>query len=263
LGSREFYTQEEAADNAKRGMRGDRPKSYAVVQYDLEQFGLETGQTTVAPSLRTSLIMGATGQIPPYTPAAQKRLAERAGFMEKHAFDGPETRSLSERCILWPNEGPPMLPGGYNSNLDIVQGVGYVAIRHETIHDTRVIPLDGRPHIPQNIRLLRGDARGHWEGDTLVIDTTNFTDKTAFRGSTDKLHVVERLRRTAEDTIIYQFTVEDPTTWTQPWSGEVMMVKISSPIYEYACQEGNYGMPDILAGARVEEERAAQAGGRK
>jgi hypothetical protein len=156
-----------------------------------------------------------------------------------------------------------MLPGGYNSDLQIVQGAGYVTILHETIHDTRVIPLDGRPHIPQNIRLLRGDPRGHWEGDTLVIDTTNFTDKTAFRGSTDKLHVVERLRRTAEDTIIYQFTVEDPTTWTQPWSGEVMMVKISSPIYEYACQEGNYGMPDILAGARAEEERAAQAGGKK
>jgi hypothetical protein len=257
LGAKEFYTKEEAEENVKRGMRGDRPAKYAVVQYDLEQYGLQTGQETVAPSLRTSLIMGPTGRIPPYTTEAQKRMAQRATFMEKHAFDGPETRSLAERCILWPNEGPPMLPGGYNSNLAIVQGAGYFSILHETIHDTRVIPLDGRPHIPQNIQQLRGDPRGHWEGDTLVIDTTNFTDKTAFRGSTEKLHVVERLTRTAEDTIIYRFTVEDPTTWTQSWSGEVIMVKISSPIYEYACQEGNYGMPDILAGARAEEQQAA------
>jgi hypothetical protein len=261
LGSKEFYTKEEAAEEAKLGLRGDRPKSYSVVQYDLTQYGLETGQQPLAPSLRTSLIVGPTGRIPPMTADGKRRAAERAAFTEKHAFDGPETRSLSERCILWPNEGPPMLPGGYNSNLEIVQGPGYVAIMNETIHDTRLIPLDGRPHVPENIRQLRGDSRGHWEGDTLVIDTTNFTDRTAFRGASDKLHVVERLTRTADNIIIYRFTIDDPSTWIQPWSGEVMMVAISSPIYEYACQEGNYGMADILAGARAQER--AEAAGKK
>jgi hypothetical protein len=150
-----------------------------------------------------------------------------------------------------------MLPGGYNSNLEIVQGPAHVAILHETIHDVRVIPLDGRPHLPESVRQWRGDSRGHWEGETLVVDTTNFTDKTAFRGSTQKLHVIERLTRVAPDLISYKFTIEDPATWTRPWSGEVMMTTIKSPIFEYACQEGNYGMPDILNGARATEKAAA------
>ena len=261
LGSKEFYTKQEAAEAASRGLRGDRPKSYAAVQYNLTQFGLETGQETLAPSLRTSLIVGPTGRIPPMTADGKRRAAERAAFNQKHAFDGPETRSLSEQCILWPNEGPPMLPGGYNSNLQIVQGPGYVAILNETIHDTRVIPLDGRPHLPASVRQWRGDPRGHWEGDTLVIDSSNFTGRTAFRGASERLHVVERLTRTAANTIMYRFTIEDPSTWIQPWSGEAMMVTISSPIYEYACHEGNYGMADILAGARAQEQ--AEASGKK
>lgn len=258
LGAKELYTEEEAADAAKRGMRGDRPTTYAAVQYDLSQFGLETGQEKLAPSLRTSLITGPDGKIPPMTPEAARRAAEKAAFTRDHAFDGPETRSLAERCILWPNEGPPLLPGGYNSNLQIVQGPGYVAILNETIHDTRLIPLDGRPHLPANVRQWRGDSRGHWEGDTLVVDTTNFTDKTAFRGASENLHVVEKFRRIAADLIEYEFTIDDPSTWTKQWSGQVLMTTISSPIYEYACQEGNYGMPDILAGARLEEENAAK-----
>jgi hypothetical protein len=257
LGAREFYTEQEAAENIKKGLRGDRPKSYAVVQYDLSQYGLETGQDKVAPSLRTSLIIGPEGSIPPFTPAAEQRVAEKAAYNKQHAFDGPENRSLSERCILWPDEGPPMLPGGYNSNLEIVQGAGYVTILHETIHDVRVIPLNGRPHLPPTVRQWRGDPRGHWEGETLVIDTTNFTEKNPFHGSTEKLHVSERLTRTAPDLISYKFTVEDPDTWIRPWSGEVMMTTIDSPIFEYACQEGNYGMPDILKGARAQEKKAA------
>src|SRR5262249_17786582 len=144
-------------------------------------------------------------------------------------------------------------PVGYNSNFQIVQGPGYVAIQGEMLHDVRIIPLGDIPHLPQTVRLWRGDPRGRWEGNTLVIDTTNFTNKTNFRGSTENLHVVERFTRTGADTILYEFKVEDPATWTKPWSGEVMMTRMNSQIFEYACQEGNYGMQDILSGARVSE----------
>jgi hypothetical protein len=131
------------------------------------------------------------------------------------------------------------------------------------IHDVRIIPTDGRPHVPQNIRQWMGDSRGHWEGDTLVVDTTNFTDRTAFRNSTEKLHVVERFTRADENTIKYEFTVSDPATWEKSWSAEILMTKINSPIYEYACQEGNYGMANILSGARSEEKKAEEAAAKK
>ena len=177
------------------------------------------------------------------TPEAVKRNAGRAAARKGHEFDGPENRRLAERCILWANEGPPMLPVGYNSNLQIVQGPGYVAILQEMIHDVRIIPTDGSPHLPSNIRQWFGDSRGHWEGDTLVVDTTNFTDETAFRGSSEDLHVVERFR--ARRTPI-RFSTSSP--WTirppglRPWSAELPMTKIEGPIFEYACHEGNYGM---------------------
>jgi hypothetical protein len=151
-----------------------------------------------------------------------------------------------------------MLPEGYNSNLQIVQGEGYVAIMQEMIHDVRIIPTDGRPHLPPDVHQLMGDSRGHWEGNTLVVDTTNYTSRTAFRGSSENLHVVERFTRTDADTVLYQFTVSDPSTWEKSWSGEVSMSKIDGPIFEYACSEGNYGMRNNLTGARAEEAKAAQ-----
>jgi hypothetical protein len=209
--------------------------------------------------MRTSLVVGPEGTIPALLPEAQQRVAAKAAALKGHQFDSHETRPLGERCILWPNEGPPMLPAGYNADLQIVQGPGYVAILQEMIHDARIIPTDGRPHVPSNIRMLMGDSRGHWEGNTLVVDTTNFTDKTAFRNSSDKLHVTERFTRADDDTITYQFTVEDPSTWAKPWSAEIPMTKVDTPIYEYACQEANYGMPNILSGARSEERDAAAA----
>jgi hypothetical protein len=129
------------------------------------------------------------------------------------------------------------------------------------IHDVRVIPTDGSPHLAANIRQWFGDSRGHWEGETLVVDTTNFTGRTAFRGSSENLHVVERFTRQADDRILYQFTVEDPATWTKSWSAEMPMTKIDGPIFEYACHEGNYGMRNNLSGARA-EEKAAQATGK-
>ena len=261
LGSKEFFTKEEADAYEKAAMSRHEvvaPGTYGDVHYNMQQFGLEKGQSKVAETIRTSLIVGPEGRVPPLLPAAQARQAARQAANRGHEFDGPENRGLSERCILWPNEGPPMLPEGYNSNLQIVQGEGYVAIMQETIHDVRIIPTDGRPHLPADVHQLMGDSRGHWEGNTLVVDTTNFTDRTAFRGSSENLHVVERFTRTDPDTVTYQFTVSDPSTWEKSWSGEVLMTKIDGPIFEYACHEGNYGMHNNLSGARAEETKAAK-----
>ena len=236
-----------------------QPEGALAVHYDNSQFGLDRSHVKVAEDDRKSLIFDpADGRIPQASALAQKRAADRAAFTREHQWDGPETRPLGERCILWPNEGPPMLSPGYNSNLQIVQGVGYVAIMQEMIHDTRIIPIDNRPHIPADIHQWMGDARGHWEGNTLVVDTTNFTDKTAFQRSGDKLHVVERFTRTSPDTLEYQFTVDDPDTWDRPWSAKVIWEKTDGPIYEYACQEGNYGMHNNLSSARAEEKKAAE-----
>ena len=148
-----------------------------------------------------------------------------------------------------------MLPPGYNSYLQIVQGPGYVVILQEMIHDARIIPIDGRPALTSNVRRWLGDSRGRWEGDTLVVETTNFTDKTNFRGSRENLHVVERFTRVGENAIRYQFTVDDPTTWAKPWSAELPLAKDKGPIYEYACHEGNYGMANNLSGARAVEKK--------
>ena len=157
-----------------------------------------------------------------------------------------------------------MLPANYNSNYQIVQTPGSVVILVEMIHDARIIPLDGSPHLPQNIRQWLGDSRGHWEdGNTLVVETTNFTDKTNFRGSSENLRLVERFTRVDVNTLLYQFTVEDPTTWAKPWSGEIPMKKAQGPLYEYACHEGNYGLAGVLAGARAEEKRAAEEAAKK
>jgi hypothetical protein len=264
LGAKEFYTPEEAAANAARAaQRAAAPAApesgQLAVHYDVSQFGLDRSHATIVQSLRTSLIVGPEGRIPALLPDAQKRAAERQAFTRQHQWDGPETRPLGERCIMWPNEGPPMLPAGYNSDVEIVQSPGYVAVMQEMIHDVRAIPTDGSPHLPSNVRQWFGDSRGHWEGDTLVVDTTNFTDKTAFHSASENLHVVERFTRTGPDTILYQFTVDDPTTWASSWSGEYEMTRIDSPIYEYACQEGNYGMANNLSGARAEEAKKAAA----
>ena len=261
LGAQEFFTQEEAAAYAKKALAQTAPTgkgTYADVHYDMSQFGLEKSQSKVAATIRTSLITGPDGRVPALLPEAQKRQAERAALNKGHEFDGPENRGLAERCIIWGNEGPPMLPVGYNSNLQIVQGEGYVAIMQEMIHDVRIIPTDGRPHLPSDVKQLMGDSRGHWEGNTLVVDTTNFTNRTAFRGSGENLHVVERFTRTDPDTVLYQFTVDDPTTWAHSWSAEVPMTKIDGPIFEYACHEGNYGMRNNLTGARAEEKQKAE-----
>ena len=259
LAGKEFFTEKEAAEYEKRlldqGNRDRRPgTASADVAGAYNEFWFERGSKVVE-SRRTSLVVDPPdGKIPTLTPEAQKRQAARAEYRRLHPADGPEDLSLNNRCILWPTAGPPMLPGAYNNNYQIVQSPDYVVIFVEMIHDARIIPLDGRPHVPQNVRLLMGDSRGHWEGNTLVVETTNFTDKTAFRGSGRNFHLIERFTRTSPDTIVYEFTANDESSFTRPWTAQIPMKKTPDPIFEYACHEGNYGMEGILRGARAEEK---------
>src|SRR3984893_1891863 len=247
LGAKEFYTDEEysklntrirqgdAGEEAELGAARDNPLRYDIGIYG----GFDPAKASFASNKRTSLIVGPEGRVPPMLPEARKRNAEIAAKNKGHEFDSYENRPLQERCILMAQERIPMLPGAADNNLlQIVQGPGWVALYHEIDHSTRVIPTDGRPHISQSIREYQGDSVGHWEGNTLVVDTTNFTDLTAFRGSGEKLHLVERFSRPDEKTLLYQFTVEDPATWDKPWSAEIPMAKAKGPVYEWACHEG-------------------------
>lgn len=271
LGAKEFYTDEEFAKLSERIRQGDVGEEAELgaarendLRYDISLYGgFDINKARFSSNKRTSLIVGPEGVVPPMLPEAKQRNAERAAKNKGHEFDSYENRPLSERCILMAQEMIPMVPAAGEGNLlQIVQGPGYVAFLHEIDHSTRVIPTDGRPHIPQNIRQWQGDSVGHWEGNTLVVDTTNFTARTAFRGSGEKLHLVERFTRTAADTVTYQFTAEDPTTWAKPWSAEIPMTKTEGPVYEWACHEGNTMIATILRGARVQEEEAAKKSGK-
>jgi hypothetical protein len=203
---------------------------------------------------RTSLIVDPPdGRVPALTPEAQQRAAARAQARRARGpADGPEDRALNERCLNWSVAGPPMLPGVYNNNVQIIEARGYVAIVSEMIHDARIVPMDGRAH--GTVPKWMGDARGRWEGRTLVVDTVGFTDKTAFRGSGEHLHLVERFTRVDADTLEYRFTAEDPSTWTRPFTAVFPLKKTAGPIYEYACHEGNErSMVGMLRGARADE----------
>jgi len=269
LGAKEFYTDQELAEatrKARQGNAGEEAELGAArqqaVRYDLELYGFDPGKLRFS-SNRTSLIVGSEGVVPPMLPAARERNAERNAQNKGHEFDSYANRPLSERCVLMNQERIPMTPGANEGNLlQIVQGPGYVTLLHEIDHSTRVIPTDGRSHVPQNIRLWQGDSVGRWEGDTLVVDTSNFTNLTAYRGSSEKLHLIERFSRAADNTLVYQFTVEDPTTWAKPWTAEIPWTKTKGPVYEWACHEGNTMISTILRGARVAEAEAAQKKGK-
>ena len=206
---------------------------------------------------RTSLITDPpNGKVPPLTPQAEA--AQRARFAGARGRpSGPEDRALSERCITY---GTPQLVAGYQSYREIVQSPGAVAMMTEMIHDTRVIPLNSSPHVASAVQSWNGDARGHWEGDTLVVDSANFKPG-AFRNvSTEKLHLVERFTRTGPETLQWEVTIDDPGAWTKPWTVKVFLRRADKQVYEYACHEGNYGLMDILAGARREDAEEARAG---
>ncbi|MCY4076996.1 MAG: hypothetical protein OXH04_16370 [Acidobacteria bacterium] len=212
------------------------------------------------------------GRIPPLTPEAEAREEARlAGDGQPvrirvggYGVAGPEERGVAERCLLGFSTGPPMLPGGYNNNMQVFQTPDAVVLLLEMNHDVRVVPLDGRPELTDDIRQWMGSSRGRWEGDTLVVDTRNFTHRTASFsltglafGSAEGLHLVERFTRVDGDTLLYEFTVNDPATFTQSFSGRLPMNRSDLPLYEYACHEGNYGMENLLRGARAEEREAA------
>lgn len=267
LKDKALFTPEEAAAWAKRGLdnvldqpRGEQVKRDADIHYD-DAIWLLEGYPKGA-MLRTSIISDPpNGRIPPLSEEGQKRAQERAAARKLVGqFDSAQARGLSERCIYWAHEGPPLLPTGYNSNLQIVQAPQNFVVIPEMMPVARVVPLDGRPKVGAAIRAYRGDSRGRWDGDTMVVETTNYSEKTAWRGASEHMKVTERFTMIAPDTIRYQFTVEDPSTWTQPWSGEYEMTRIKGPLFEYACHEGNYGLPSILKGARLAEEAAARSG---
>jgi hypothetical protein len=271
---REFLTDQEAAELTKlltqEGVdplagtifaANDEERRDRIHQTDPTHYNnavwLTTNQRKALSSRRTSLIVDPPdGKIPPLTPEGQQRAADRRAAS---GFDSYENRPLQERCVVWTHEGPPMLPPPYNDVYQILQTPGYVVVFRElATNPPRIIPTDGRPHISEKIRQWAGDSRGRWEGDTLVVETTHFNDKTAFQGASAALHVVERFTRVSADKILYRFTVDDPTTWTKPWSAEIPMMQTEGRPYEYACHEGNYGIVNTLRGARVADKKAAE-----
>jgi hypothetical protein len=268
--TKEFYTKEEAVQIEKKAAQREseqtEPGTIADVHYDFTQFGLDRNQSAHVSNVRTSMIVDPPdGKLPAVTAEGQKRQAERAAERRRlgATTDAVQNMPIGTRCIIMAGSGPPMMPAGYNSNYQIVQGPGYVMILTEMIHDVRIIPLDGRPHVPQNIRQFMGDSRGHWEGETLVVETTNFNDKNPFRGASQNMKVTERFTRLDADNIDYKFTVEDETTWAKPWTAVLPLAKSVGPIFEHACHEGNYGVRNTLLGARAEDKRAAEAAAKK
>jgi hypothetical protein len=297
LAGKEFFTPEEARAFAERKLRLlDVDQRTGNARFDVEgaynSFWWDWG-SAVSEDLRTSLVVDPpNGRLPAITPAAKAHMKEqnRLGAAPVRGLvsftlnasefrpEGPESVGLSERCLIGFNAGPPLNPSAYNNNLRIVQTRDYVLLVTEMIHDARIVPLDGRPHLPAGIERWSGDSRGRWEGDTLVVDTTGFTDKTpAFQlpisletaidggtvGSGRNLHLIERFTPVGEGRLLYQYTVEDPTTFTEPFTVAIPMRASRERMFEYACHEGNYAMRGMLKGARLlEGDDAAQAGAR-
>jgi hypothetical protein len=250
----------------------------AVGGYDRLWLNQGTAFMAVDGQIRTSIVIDpADGHVPPYNAAATKRRAGGRGLptsdesentarrSPRSEYDNPEQRPLSERCLLGfgSTSGPPALPDYFYNDLhQIVQTPDSIMILTEMVHDARIVRMNAQ-HLPKGIRRWMGDSVGHWEGETLVIDTTNFNDKTRFRGSTENLHVVERLTRLDEKTLLYRFTVEDQQTWDRPWTGEMAWPLTTQPIYEYACHEGNYALGDVMRGARKQDADEAAAKDKK
>jgi hypothetical protein len=269
VNGREFFTPEEVANMEKaaasrngdegrnKGTRGDVERAYNDFWWD---------RGTKVTTLRTSMVVDPPdGKVPPLTEEARKRQADEA---KRPAFRGAGAngrgtdtwldRSTFERCITRGLPGA-MSPTAYNNNYRITQSPGYVAIQIEMLGGTRVIPTDGRSHISSSIRQWMGNSTGRWEGDTLVIETKNFTDKVLYRGAAENLQLVERIKRVGPDELEYRVTITDPTTFTRPWTLAIPYVNTGEDMFEYACHEGNYGMEGILSGAREEERKAAEA----
>jgi len=220
-----------------------------VLSYN--EFWYERG-SKLTKDKRTSLIVDPANGAIPFTEQTRQRVAEMRRRSDAGVGDSYADRPLADRCIQGFNSGPPMTPGQYNNNVQIMQTPGTVVIINEMIHNARIIPTDGRPHT--NLHFWSRDSRGHWEGDTLVVETINFRRETSLQGSTANTRLVERFTRIDADTLKYEFTVTDPTAYTQPWTANMPLVRIPGPVFEYGCHEGNYALPNILAGARAQEK---------
>jgi hypothetical protein len=273
LADKEFLTVEEAAkaeqDVVERNRRIDeRPAERTTAGGNVDtradgtpgfynNFWLDGGTKPVG-TRRTSLVIDPpNGRVPALTPAAQKRAEERRAYLKEHPADSYEDRSASDRCILGFNAGPPLTPGGYNQNMQVVQTSDHVALTTEMVHTARIVPLDGRPQLNARFKQWSGEARGRWEGETLVIETTNFKEERRWRGATGNMKLIERLTLIDPDTLEYKYTVIDPETWTSPWTASIPLRRATEPMYEYACHEGNHSMVGILSGARVADKEAA------
>jgi len=272
LGEKAFFTEAEAAawekDENRRQNRdlidpevgGLMYPPGGVVPYN--EFWYDRGDKVVG-TRRTSLIVDPpNGRLPPLTPEGKVKADARAVTGRETQLGRPkadswEDRPLQERCIMGLNAGPPMTPGAYNNNVQLSQTPDHVVILTEMVHDARIVPMDGRPFL--NIPQWKGESRGRWDGDTLVVETKNFKRETSLPGSSASTHLIERFTRVDANTLLYEFTVNDPTTWTRPWTAVVPMVRSEDPIYEYACHEANYALPGILGGARADEKAAAEA----
>ncbi len=269
LGTQEFYEPEEVAEilrqrldteyaNTERGTAAD-------VHYQFDDYRMNKTLDTITANMRTSIIFDPpNGRLPDPTSDALARLDEYNAWREEHQWDSAKTRGLSERCLIWGQEGPPILPLGYNSTYQFMQTEDYVILQLEMIHDVRIIPLDGGDPSENSLPQWLGNSRAHWEGDTLVVETTSYsgrTDANGMRGvSLDtNTFVEERFTRISESEINYEFTITDSTVWKQSWSGTYPFKKIDGPMFEYACHEGNYGIENILSGKRIEELDAMQA----
>ena len=265
LADQEFLTTEEAARieqeavardallweaEARRTEAGGNVGAY-------NNFWMDRG-TNVVGNRRTSLIVDPpNGRMPPLSEEGERRAEERRASRAEHPADSWLDRSSFDRCILGFNQGPPMTPGGYNQNMQLFQTVDHVVVLNEMVHDSRIIPLHGRAR--PGIDSWTGESRGRWEGDTLVVETIDFSDKHNWRGTTPDRHLIEKFTRVDAQTLLYEFTVTDPGTWTASWTAQVPMRRNDLPLFEYACHEGNYSLEGILSGTRADERKAAAA----
>ena len=270
LADQEFLTAEEAANleqeaadrDARLWEQGARRAEAGGNVGAYNNFWMDRGLKAVG-TRRTSLIVDPPdGRIPPLTPEGQRRADARREYLRAHPADSWLDVNSAGRCIVGFNAGPPMEPRAYNNHMQLFQTPDYVVILNEMVHDARIIPLGTGPNFPKGVLQWMGDSRGRWEGETLVVDTTNLYDKNSFTnryGATPAMHLVEQFTRVNADTLLYEFTVEDPATWKSSWTASMPMQRTDAPMFEYACHEGNYGMEGILAGTRAEEKAAGPA----
>jgi len=264
LAGKEVLTVEEAAAFQQRTLDAqdkDQRADVVGVSQDVEsaynQFWWDYGDS-LTEDRRTSLVVDPRDGRVPRKPRDRTGLGAAAASFGRIPA-GPEDRSLWERCILGFNTGPPMSPSAYNNVVQLFQTEDHVVLLNEMVHDSRIVPLDNRPHLPPHMRQWHGNSRGYWDSDTLVVESINFTNKTSFRGSSESMHLVERFTRSNADTLSYEFTVTDPMTFAQPWTAVLPMKMSSGRLYEYACHEGNLAMEGMLAGNRADERAAMDA----